>query len=85
MICANAIANNIFIVRINRVGKEDRQEFYGKSFCVNPYGELVGSHAGSGDAIMFSNINLGEVEETRKVWTFFKDRRPDLYGDLLQS
>jgi N-carbamoylputrescine amidase len=82
MICANAIANNLFIFRINRVGKEERQKFYGKSFCANPYGELMGARAGSEDAILFSDIDLDEVAETREIWTFFKDRRPELYGEL---
>ena len=83
MICGNAIANNIFIMRINRVGEEEKQSFYGKSFCVNPLGELVATPAGSGDAVVFSDLNLDEVRETREIWTFFKDRRPDLYGELL--
>lgn len=84
MISANAIANNLFIMRINRVGKETHQKFYGRSFCVNPHGEFVLSRAGSEDAIFFCHINLQEVLETREIWTFFKDRRPDLYGALLQ-
>ena len=83
MICANAISNNVFVFRINRVGKEKKQVFYGKSFCVNPFGDLVTSRAGSGDAIVFGDINLDEVRETREIWTFFKDRRPELYGELL--
>ena len=83
MIFANAISNNLFVFRINRVGKEDKQVFYGKSFCVNPFGDLVASRAGSGNAIVFSDVNLDEVRETREIWTFFKDRRPELYGELL--
>ncbi|HUK55931.1 MAG TPA: nitrilase-related carbon-nitrogen hydrolase [Nitrospiria bacterium] len=82
MICANAIANNVFILRINRAGKEERQTFYGRSFCVNPFGELIASPAGSNDAIVFSDVDLNEVQETRDIWTFFKDRRPELYGEL---
>ena len=82
MISANAIANNVFILRINRAGKEDRQTFYGRSFCVNPYGELTTSPAGANDAIVFSEIDLNEVQETRDIWTFFRDRRPELYGEL---
>lgn len=85
MISANAIANNLFIMRINRVGNEARQKFYGRSFCVNPYGESILSRAGSEDAILFCHINLQEVLDTREIWTFLKDRRPDLYGALLQS
>ena len=70
-------------MRINRVGKEEKQHFYGKTFCANPYGELVGSRAGSEDAIVFSSIDLDEVSESRKIWTFFENRRPDLYQELL--
>ena len=82
MICANAIANNVFILRVNRAGKEERQNFYGRSFCVNPFGELIAAPAGANDAILFSELDLNEVEETRDIWTFFKDRRPELYGEL---
>jgi N-carbamoylputrescine amidase len=85
MICANAIANNLFILRVNRAGKEERQNFYGRSFCVNPFGELIAAPAGAGDAILFSELDLNEVEETRGIWTFFKDRRPELYGELSKS
>lgn len=84
MICGNAIANNLFIMRINRVGKESAQQFYGRSFCANPYGEIIGSRSGSDDAILFTGLDLDEVRETRKIWTFFKDRRPELYDELLQ-
>jgi N-carbamoylputrescine amidase len=82
MICANAIANNVFILRINRAGKEERQTFYGRSFCANPFGELIASPTGTNDAIVFSEIDLNEVQETRDIWTFFRDRRPELYGEL---
>jgi len=82
IICANAIANNVFILRVNRAGKEERQVFYGRSFCVNPFGETIASAAGANDAIVFCEVDLNEVEETRDIWTFFRDRRPELYGEL---
>ncbi len=85
IICANAISNNVFILRINRTGQEERQNFYGRSFCVNPFGELIASPAGSTDAILFADLDLDEVEETRRIWTFFEDRRPDQYRDLSLS
>ncbi|MFQ5456300.1 MAG: nitrilase-related carbon-nitrogen hydrolase [Nitrospirota bacterium] len=82
MICANAIANNIFIFRINRVGKEEHQEFYGKSFCVNPYGELIVEPVWSKDAIVFADIDIKEINETRQIWNFFEDRMPQEYKEL---
>ena len=82
MICANAISNNVFILRVNRSGKEERQTFYGRSFCVSPLGELITPPAGAGDALVFADLDLGEVEETREIWAFFRDRRPDQYREL---
>lgn len=82
MICANAIANNIFIFRVNRVGKEEKQTFYGKTFCVDPHGEFVAEPAGSGDAVVFAAVNFDEVRECRETWTFLRDRRPEAYGEI---
>lgn len=82
MISGNAIANNVFVLRVNRVGAEEKQEFYGKSFCVGPFGDLIAPPAGGRDAIVFSEVNLDEVGESREIWTFMKDRRPELYGEI---
>jgi len=84
VISANAIANNVYIFRINRVGKEEHQHFYGKSFCVDPNGEFIAGPAGSRDSVIIADINLDEIKEARKVWPFFKDRRPDTYSSLLE-
>ncbi len=84
MISANAIANNLFVLRVNRVGQEPQQEFYGKSFCVDPYGELITLPAAARDAIVFAEIDLNAVQETRDIWPFLADRRPDAYGDLVR-
>ena len=61
-ISANAFANNIFIFRVNRVGKEDGISFYGRSFCVDPWGELVSELAGGKEAIVLADIDLQERE-----------------------
>jgi N-carbamoylputrescine amidase len=84
VICANAIANNLFIFRVNRVGREEEQHFYGKSFCVDPGGEFIAEPAGLKDAIVFAEVDLEDIQKTRAVWTFFRDRRPGEYGDLLR-
>ena len=82
-ICANAAASGIYIFRVNRVGKEVKQEFYGKSFCANPEGELVDQPSGAQEGVVLADIDLLEIERTRRVWTFLKDRRPETYGELL--
>jgi N-carbamoylputrescine amidase len=85
MICAHAAASGVYIFRVNRVGKEAKQNFYGKSFCATPEGDLVDQPSGEHEGVVMANIDLLEIERTRRVWTFLRDRRPDLYGELLTS
>jgi N-carbamoylputrescine amidase len=82
VIAANAIANGVFIFRINRVGKEGTLSFYGRSFCVDPYGELLSDPSGQGDGAVLVEIDLGMIREARESWTFFRDRRPEIYGEI---
>jgi N-carbamoylputrescine amidase len=85
VICANAVTSGIYILRVNRVGKEAKQIFYGKSFCATPEGELVDQPSGAQEGVVMADIDLMEIERTRRVWTFLRDRRPELYGELLTS
>jgi N-carbamoylputrescine amidase len=82
MIAGNALANGIFFLRVNRVGREEKQSFYGKSFCMNPHGELVHKPTGSRDSVHISSIDLNEISRTREEWAFFRDRREDQYEGL---
>jgi N-carbamoylputrescine amidase len=80
----HAIANGMFVAVVNRVGAEDSLEFWGNSFVVDPFGEVI-AHAGtSAEEILIADCNLGLIEETRRNWPFLRDRRIDAYGDLLR-
>jgi predicted amidohydrolase len=82
MIAGNALANSVFFLRVNRVGREEKQSFYGKSFCMDPHGELVHRPAGSRDSVHITAIDLDDVTRTREEWAFFRDRRESQYGEL---
>ena len=82
MIAGNALANSVFFLRVNRVGREEKQVFYGKSFCMDPHGELVHRPAGSRDSVHITAVDLAEVTRTREEWAFFRDRRESQYGEL---
>jgi N-carbamoylputrescine amidase len=82
---AAAHCNGIFVFRINRVGKEERQEFYGKSFCAGPDGEFVVKPAGGGEGIVFASIDMSAISEVASAWTFLKDRRPETYGRIVKK
>ena len=85
LVSANAISNGMFIFRINRVGKEEKQHFYGKSFCVSPEGELLDEPSGNGEGIALVNIDLNEIEIVRKEWNFMRDRRGEVYKEILDG
>ena len=82
---ASAVANEYFIGAINRVGIEDLgdNDFYGTSYFVDPEGKFVGE---VGDAhkpeLIVRDLDLDLLDEVRDRWQFYRDRRPDAYGDL---
>jgi len=85
MIAANAIANGVFCFRINRVGDEGEQHFYGRSFCIDPNGQSMMEPSSHHDGIIMADIDLGLINEVRKAWSFLKDRRPEIYSEVVQQ
>jgi N-carbamoylputrescine amidase len=83
-ITANAFANNLFIFRVNRVGKEEGISFYGRSFCANPWGEFASELAAGKEAIIMADVDLAERAAASETWGFLRHRRPGAYGDLLK-
>jgi beta-ureidopropionase len=83
---AAAVANEYFVGAINRVGQEPLgdNDFYGSSYFVDPRGQKVGEAASdTEEELIIRDLDLDMVEEVRKTWAFYRDRRPDAYGDLI--
>ena len=85
VISGNAIANGVYIFRVNRVGSEEKQDFYGRSFCISPEGEFVDKPTGMKDSIALIEIDLKNIDKVRKEWPFLKNRRSDCYQEILQG
>ena len=83
VIRAHGIANGVFVAAVNRVGVEDAMTFYGESFVSDPFGELI-AQAGSEDEILFAECDLDRIRELRDLFQFFRDRRVDTYGPILE-
>lgn len=82
---AHAAANGYFLGAINRVGHEqpwDIGEFYGTSYFCNPRGQVFAEASRDKDELLVADLDLDMIEEVRKVWQFFRDRRPETYGDM---
>ncbi|MEX1038281.1 MAG: nitrilase-related carbon-nitrogen hydrolase [Acidimicrobiia bacterium] len=83
---AAAVANEYFIGAINRVGKEEYgdNDFYGSSYFVGPRGQIVGEAASdTEEELVIRDLDLDEIDEVRKQWAFYRDRRPDAYDELV--
>ena len=84
IIRSHAIANNVFVGAVNRVGVETEMSFYGKSFIANPYGDIIAG-AGNQDEIIMATCDLSEIRASRELLQFFRDRRVDTYQPLLKK
>lgn len=84
VLAGHALCNGLFVLRVNRVGSEARQDFYGMSFCLSPEGELLTEPAGLEEGVLLAEIAPEEARRARREWPFFRDRRPDTYGEILR-
>ncbi|MEV6821620.1 nitrilase-related carbon-nitrogen hydrolase [Nocardiopsis dassonvillei] len=85
---AAAVANAYFVAAINRVGVEEYgdNDFYGTSYFADPRGQFVGDVASDTSAeLVVRDLDLDMVDEVRRQWAFYRDRRPDAYGPLVRG
>ncbi len=81
----NAIANGLFIAAVNRVGIENCNIFYGKSFIVDPYGRIILQADRTERAVLTADLDIQQRSDWLDLFTFFKDRRPQMYGELIEE
>ena len=78
----HAVANGCYLAAVNRVGVEENTEFWGQSFVANPYGEITAKASADQEEVLITECDLGLVEDFRRIWPFFRDRRIDTYAPL---
>jgi N-carbamoylputrescine amidase len=84
---AHAAANGYFMGCINRVGKEqpwNLGEFYGSSYFVDPRGQIFSQASRDQDELLIAEFDLDMIEEVRSTWQFYRDRRPETYGKIVE-
>jgi beta-ureidopropionase len=85
---AHAVANGYFVGAINRVGTEapwNIGKFYGNSYFVDPRGQIIACGSEDHDELVVATLDLDMIEEVRRTWQFYRDRRPDAYGALVED
>jgi beta-ureidopropionase len=83
---AHAVANGYFVGAINRVGTEapwNIGEFYGQSYFCDPRGQIIAEGSRDKTELVVADLDFDMIREVRNTWQFFRDRRPDLYDQIV--
>ena len=84
---SHAVANGYFVGTNNRLGREKPWkfgEFYGTSYFCDPRGKILSEGSRDQDELVIADLDLDLIAEVRAQWQFFRDRRPEAYGPLVQ-
>jgi len=83
----HAGANMVPVIAANRVGRENGEscavDFYGSSFITDGRGEILEQAPRAGAAVVTARFDLDDLASARAGWGLFRDRRPDLYVEIL--
>jgi len=81
----HAVSNVVPVVAANRIGVEHGQTFYGTSFITDERGDILAELGRDEEGVIVATLDLDRVKRHRAAFGFFRDRRPDLYGRLVQD
>jgi N-carbamoylputrescine amidase len=84
----HAAANIMPLAASNRVGKETAPDgrfdtFYGRSFIADHHGERLVEMSRTEEGVRLHTFDLEAIDQLRRTWGVFRDRRPEMYGALL--
>jgi len=84
----HAIANGTYVCAVNRVGHEvivgEGLEFWGRSFVSDPFGRVLQKGSTDKEEILVVKCDRKLMEDVRRNWPFFRDRRIDAYGNIVR-
>ena len=84
---AHAVANGYFMGCNTRVGTEAPWgigRFSGSSYFVDPRGNFLAEASEDKDELVVAEMDLEMIEEVRRTWQFYRDRRPETYRDMAE-
>jgi N-carbamoylputrescine amidase len=92
----HAGCNLVPVIAANRVGVEEVKpceenggqssalSFYGSSFIADKTGALLAEANRNEETILTAAFDLDQCQQDRMSWGVFRDRRPELYGELVK-
>ncbi|MFM7088610.1 MAG: carbon-nitrogen hydrolase [Candidatus Paceibacterota bacterium] len=79
---SHAIANSLYVMAVNRVGVEDKMEFFGQSFVADPFGKVLNRASKNKEEILVADVDLARNTFVAEDWGFLRNRRPETYEVL---
>ncbi len=92
----HAAANVVPVIAANRIGEEkvlpaganngqtSALTFYGSSFITDETGEILEEGGRAAEKLLLHTFDLEAIEEMRFSWGLFRDRRPEMYGEMVR-
>lgn len=84
----HAAANIMPVIASNRIGTEKEVQtsmtFYGSSFITDETGEIIQEADRETECVLVQEFDLDVIEEKRREWGVYRDRRPEMYEILRQ-
>jgi N-carbamoylputrescine amidase len=83
-----AFDNALFVVACNQVGKtREGYSFPGTAVVLNPAGWIIAQYGENKEKLVLADLRLDELEEIKehRMKYFIRNRRPELYKELLAS
>jgi len=83
----HAATNIVPVVAANRIGVEAGKtcslRFFGSSFIADHTGELIAEADEVSETVLVRELDLDAIRKHRIGWGIYRDRRPDLYREIL--
>ena len=80
----HGVANGCYVAAVNRIGTEGETEFWGQSFVSDYCGRITAKASPDREEILYADCDLKAMEDHRRIWPFFRDRRIDAYHGILE-
>lgn len=86
---SHAIHNLYYVAACNKVGFDaggaPNEPYYGASMFVDPMGQVMAQASETEEQIVYADLDPSIVRQARRKWTFYEDRRPELYGAIARK
>lgn len=87
----HSVSNCMPVIAANRIGTEQvggadhPQSYYGHSFITDQWGDIVTEFGAEETGVLVATLDLDEAAKHRAGMGFFRDRRPQLYGRIVED